>query len=169
MVAESPGACNDSVNLFDCGITIPSHSTTALDAAGNRQPQMGGVYDNTVTGNRIFGNGVLGEGAGVLIAAAGPGGAAYHNRVIGNVISGNEMAGVTIHSHAPNQDVSDNVIAGNNIGPNNLGGDPDFPDAQTTGILVGSAVVSVSVTIDQNNIHGNAVDVFHTANVTVNS
>jgi hypothetical protein len=78
------------------------------------------------------------------------------------------MAGVVIHSHAPNQDVSDNVIAGNNIGPNNLGGDPDFPDAETTAILVGSAVVPVTVTIDHNNIHGNANDVFVTPNVTVN-
>jgi parallel beta-helix repeat protein len=155
-------------NLYDCGITMPSHSTNAVDASGNLHPSLGGVYDNTVSGNRIFGNGVLGEGAGVLIAAAGPGGASYNNQIIGNVISGNEMSGVTIHSHAPNQDVSGNTIAGNNIGPNNLGGDPDFPDPATTGILVGSAVVPVSVTIGHNNIHGNSVDVFTTTNVTVN-
>jgi nitrous oxidase accessory protein NosD len=156
-------------NLFDCGVTMPSHSTVAVDANGVRQPLLGGVYDNTVIGNRIFGNGVLGEGAGVLMAAAQPGGASYDNQVIGNVISGNEMSGVTIHSHAPNQDVSGNVIAGNNIGPNNLGGDPDFPDPATTGILVGSAVVPVSVTVTGNHIHGNAVPVFTTPNVTVNS
>jgi parallel beta-helix repeat protein len=156
-------------NLFDCGVTLPSHSATALNASGKPQPSLGGVYDNTVTGNRIFGNGVLGEGAGVLMAAAIPGAASYDNQVIGNVISGNEMAGVTIHSHAPNQDVSGNVITGNNIGPNNLGGDPDFPDPHTTGIVVGSAVVPVSVTIAGNNIHGNLLDVFTTANVTVNS
>jgi parallel beta-helix repeat protein len=175
LVTDELGPAHDNLiannyvadNLYDCGITLPSHSTDAVDASGNLQPSLGGVYDNTISGNRIFGNGVLGEGAGVLIAAAGPGAASYDNQIIGNVISGNQMSGVTIHSHAPDQNVSGNTIAGNNIGPNNLGGDPDFPDPATTGILVGSAVVPVSVTIGHNNIHGNAVDVFTTANVTV--
>ena len=52
----------------------------------------------------------------MLVAAAGPGMAAYANTIVDNEIRGNSMAGVTIHTHTPNQDVSDNVIADNTIG-----------------------------------------------------
>jgi parallel beta-helix repeat protein len=154
-------------NLYDCGITLPSHSTTAIDSSGTLHPGKGGVYRNVVAFNDVVGNGTLGDGAGVLIAAAGPGGASYDNKILDNVITGNGMSGVTIHSHAPTQDVNGNLIAGNNIGQNNLSGDPDFPDPSTTGILVGSAVVPVSVVIKHNNIHGNVNRIWTTPNVTV--
>jgi nitrous oxidase accessory protein NosD len=159
-------------NLFDCGITLPSHSASALDAAGNRQPKVAGVYDNLVAGNRVFGNGVLGEGAGVLFAAAQPGSASYDNTVVANVISGNNLAGVTIHAHAPNQDVSGNVIEHNTIGPNNLGGDPDAGVSDTTGVLVFAplgipGVLPVSVTIRGNHIHGDVNPVWTSNGVTV--
>jgi nitrous oxidase accessory protein NosD len=155
-------------NLYDCGITLPSHNPDALDAAGTPQPEIGGVYDNLVAGNRIFGNGTLGEGAGVLFAAAMPGAAAYDNTVTDNVISGNNLAGVTIHAHAPNQDVSGNVIVHNTIGPNNLGGDPDAGVAETTGVLVFAPdFVPVTVTIRDNHIHGNVNPIWTSSSVTV--
>jgi hypothetical protein len=77
------------------------------------------------------------------------------------------MPGVTVHSHTPNQDVSGNLVAGNDIGPNNLNGDEDAKVTATTGILVFSAVVPVSVTVTGNDIHGNAVPVWTSPNVTV--
>jgi hypothetical protein len=52
-------------NLFDCGITVPGHNPFALDANGNRQPSVAGVYDNVIEHNRITDNGTSGEGAGV--------------------------------------------------------------------------------------------------------
>ena len=113
-------------------------------------------------------NGIKGEGAGVLVAAAGPGMASYDNKIIGNRISGNEMPGVTVHSHAPNQDVSDNLIAGNDIGRNNLGGDPDANVKETTGILVFSAVVPTTEKVRDNHIHDNQIPIWTSPNVTLN-
>jgi hypothetical protein len=141
-------------NLFDCGVTAPGHNPFALDAAGNRQPTMGGVYDNVISHNRITFNGTSGEGAGVLFANATAGTASYDNLVTHNYIAGNELAGVTLHAHplGPGlfEDLSGNRIVHNTIGQNNTGGDPDAGDTSTTGVLVYSGTVPVSVTISHN-------------------
>jgi parallel beta-helix repeat protein len=157
-------------NLYDCGITMPGHNPDALAGDGTRQPTVAGVHDNLVKGNIIVGNGVLGEGAGVLIAAAMPGAASYDNRIVGNVIRRNELAGVTMHAHAPNQDINGNVIANNTIGRDNLGGDPDAGVSETTGILVYSALpsVTVHVTVRHNRIHRNTFRIWKSDNVTIN-
>jgi nitrous oxidase accessory protein NosD len=155
-------------NLWDCGVTVVGHSPHALDASGNPQPSVGGVYDNVILRNRIVGNGMRDEGAGVLFANALPGTASYDNLVSHNFIQGNEMAGVTMHAHpVPDgtyENLSGNRVVGNNIGPNNLGGDPDAFDCafgcrshkllQTTGVLVFGAV-PVAVRIAHNHIRQN--------------
>jgi len=169
-----PGARNTIVgnlirsNTTDCGITLPSHNQQALSGSGARQPALGGVYGNLVQNNTVVGNGLQGEGAGVLVAAAGPGMASYNNRIIGNRINGNSMAGVTIHSHTPNQDVSGNVIRDNDIGRNNLKGDPDAGVTKTTGILIFSAVVPQHEFVSGNNIHDNQIAIWKSSNVTLN-
>jgi nitrous oxidase accessory protein NosD len=157
-------------NPFDCGITMPGHNPNALASNGTRQPTVAGVHDNLVKGNIIVANGLRGEGAGVLIAAAMPGAASYDNRIVGNVIRRNNLAGVTMHAHAPNQDINGNVIAHNTIGRNNLGGDPDAGVTQTTGILIYSALppVTVHVTVRHNHIHGNVFPIWKSSNVTIN-
>jgi nitrous oxidase accessory protein NosD len=155
-------------NAYDCGITLPSHNPNALSATGERQPDQGGVFHNLVKGNRVTDNGAQAEGAGVLLAAAGPGMASYENWIVGNDISGNGMSGVTVHTHAPNQDVSGNVIRHNDIGRNNLRGDEDAAVTTTTGILVFSAVVPVSMTVSDNDIHDNATAIWTSPNVTLN-
>ena len=143
-------------NLFDCGITAPGHNPFALDSSGNRQPSVAGVYDNVISHNRITDNGTSGEGAGVLFANAGPGTGAYDNLVTHNYIAGNELAGVTMHAHplSPGlfEDLSGNRIVHNTIGTNNTGGDPDAGDTSTTGVLVYSGTVPVTVTISHNRI-----------------
>jgi hypothetical protein len=155
-------------NLYDCGVTVPGHNPHALDGSGNRQPSVGGVYGNEIFRNRITGNGNSGEGAGVLFANATAGTAAYDNLVTYNYIAGNEMAGVTLHAHAvdagKHEDLSGNRIVHNDIGPNNLGGDPDafncafscrsHPLRQTTGVVVVGAV-PLDVTITHNRIRQN--------------
>jgi parallel beta-helix repeat protein len=150
-------------NQSDCGITVPGHNPNALDAAGNPQPTVAGVYNNVIRGNVVTNNGLLGEGAGVLFANATAGTASYNNLVEGNYIAGNGLSGVTMHAHtlAPGQfeDLNGNQIIGNVIGTNNSAGDElDGPPAQdlvTTGVLVFSASVSTSVTIAHNLIFGN--------------
>jgi Right handed beta helix region len=152
-------------NPFDCGVTAPGHNPFALDASGNPQPLVAGVYSNVIRGNRITDNGLQGEGAGVLFANAGPGTASYDNLVEDNFIAGNQLSGVTMHAHTlppglfedlNGNRVIDNVIGRNNVGSPLVPGDPlDGPPAQdflTTGILVFSGTVPVHVAIKGNRI-----------------
>jgi nitrous oxidase accessory protein NosD len=149
-------------NLFDCGVTAPGHNPTALDSNGNPQPSRAGVFNNVIEHNKITDNGTSGEGAGVLFANATAGTASYDNLVQFNSISGNELSGVTMHAHtlAPGtfEDLSGNRIVHNTIGRNNTGGDPldgTASDPSTTGVLVFSGTVPVSVTIAHNVIRDN--------------
>ena len=162
-------------NSTDCGITVPGHNPGALNAQGQRQPSVAGVYDNVIRGNVVTNNGNKGEGAGVLFANAGPGTASYDNLVQGNFIAGNELAGVTMHAHTlmkgQFEDLSGNRVIGNTIGTNNLGGDPlDFPaspkDLVTTGILVFSGGTPVTVKIAFNHIYNNKIGIWLSKAVT---
>jgi hypothetical protein len=98
-------------------------------------------------------------GAGILVAAAFNGGAAYGNLIIGNTSSGNGLPGVALHSHGPHQDLNGNVIRDNVIGRNALGasnegpGDGDAGIHQTAGILVWSG----STRITQLQVSGNRI------------
>ena len=154
-------------NELDCGITLPSHSTTAF-VDGRVVPSAGGVFDNLVAGNTLVGNGVLGQGAGVSLAAAAPGGAVYDNVVRGNIIEGSGMSGVTVRQHAANQYLDGNVIVNNVIGVNNLVGDPDVQpvDQSTTGILVGT-VAPLKIKILRNQIVGDSYGIWTSALVRV--
>jgi parallel beta-helix repeat protein len=154
-------------NVWDCGITMPSHNSNAAPG-GHPNPTAGGVFDNTVTGNVSQNNGTQGGGgSGILVAAPFPGTAAYGNIIQGNTVSGNGQAGITVHSHAPAQDVNGNQILNNIVGQNAVGetspgsgvftsgstsaGDVDAGNPATTGILVNSAAVHVTGTIIQGN------------------
>ena len=154
-------------NVLDCGITLPSHSTKAY-VNGKLDPAAGGVYDNTVEHNTLVGNGTKGQGAGVLLAAALPGGAVYDNTIEANTITGSGMSGVTVHLHAPGQYLSGNVIEGNTIRVNNLIGDPDFKpiDHATTGVLVGT-VAPLSITVAHNTIVGDTYGIWYLPPATV--
>jgi hypothetical protein len=160
-------------NSTDCGITMPGHNAGALNAMGQREPSVAGVYDNVIRNNVITNNGLKGEGAGVLFANASAGTAVYDNLVKGNYIAGNELAGVTFHAHTLTtgaEDLSGNRVIGNFIGTNNLGGDPlDCPpgsttcspqDLVTTGILVFSGGTTVTTTIAFNHISSNKVGIW---------
>jgi parallel beta-helix repeat protein len=151
-------------NQYDCGITVPGHNPHALDVSGNPQPSTAGVYKNVIAYNRVTDNGVKGEGAGVLFANASAGTGSYDNLVEHNYIAGNGLSGVTMHAHtlAPGtfEDLSGNRIVHNTIAKNNLDGDsldsPASPtDDATTGILVFSGTVAVTVDIAHNRIRNN--------------
>lgn len=140
-------------NVYDCGITLPSHNLGRDPATGKLMPTFGGVYNNTVRNNISTGNG----GAGVGMFAPFPGAASYNNVVEGNAISGNGEAGVSLHGHAPGAYIGGNKILDNIIGPNNLAGDHDVSpkaDLKTTGILVWSAVTPITITISGNTLFG---------------
>ena len=111
-------------NTDDCGITIASHTTSQ-------------IYGNTIDHNVADGNGVAGQGAGILMAGAGVGTGVHDNTVSNNEASGNGLAGITIHDHFPGN-FNNNVITNNHLSNNNLDGDFDFltPAPATTDILV---------------------------------
>jgi hypothetical protein len=153
-------------NLYDCGVTVPGHNPMALDASGNRQPSMAGDYNNVIAGNWITGNGVKGEGGGVIFANASAGSASYDNLVIHNYIAGNGLGGVTLHAHpiaaGTFEDLNGNNVIGNVIGQNNLDPDmdagPNSPQG-TVGVLVYGAV-PVTIKIAGNRIFDNSIGIW---------
>ena len=165
-------------NVWDCGITLPSHNSDAVSVSGTPQPSEGGVYGNTIINNVSIGNATApgsGGGAGILVAAPFPGTGSYDNLIENNRVEGNGLAGVTIHSHAPDQDVNGNRIIGNIVGTNALDGnsadggpgDSDFSALGTIGILLGSSVTPITGTVIAGNvIANNGTGVWTTDNVS---
>jgi hypothetical protein len=153
-------------NVFDCGITLPSHDPRAVATtgpnAGQPQPGLAGVYDNLVVHNVSKRNG----GAGLLDATPYPGTGAYDNTFVQNVVSGNGEGGFQLHSHAPFQDVNGIRVIANHFGTNNLVGDSDSGDMATTAIILFSAVVPVDDTLVAGNVIAhNTIGIWRTSNV----
>jgi parallel beta-helix repeat protein len=149
-------------NIWDCAITLASHSQRAVTSDGRLRPRAGGVYDNTIRGNVTNGNGVRLPGAGILVAAAFSGGAAYSNRIIDNKVDGNGLPGVALHSHKRNQDLNGNIIRDNVIGRNAIGGahggpgDGDGGIHHTAGILAWSKLTRITrIEVSGNHISQN--------------
>lgn len=143
-------------NLFDCGITIAGHNGRAVQN-GQRMRAVGGIYANLISDNVSNGNGIRGEGAGILLAGAGPGTGVYDNVVKHNTANGNNLAGITLHSHAPGDDLNGNRIVNNRVRNDGLGGDPDAGVRDTVGILVFSAVSPLKRVV----VRGNSVRDVH--------
>jgi parallel beta-helix repeat protein len=165
-------------NTLQCGITLAGH-LAAVDPTTLLPTGAGGVFDNLVANNVSNGNGTYvgantsdGDGAGILMGGGVLGAAVYGNVVRNNSATGNGLAGVVIHQHAPG-DLNNNVIVGNRLGKNNVLGDTDFTttDTVTTGILVASAIpagtpgaISGTV-IARNSFRNNAIGIW-TLNVS---
>ncbi|MGH2864682.1 MAG: right-handed parallel beta-helix repeat-containing protein [Solirubrobacteraceae bacterium] len=155
-------------NYADCGITLAGHNTKAVVLAttpgpptvASLAPTVGGVYDNTVRDNVVDGNGVKGLGAGIGLFGGSPGTAVYNNTIEANTAEGNGLGGVTLHSHAPGQDLSGNEITRNILSDDgiagNPGGTPGDVDAgltESAGIIIFSADTKLTgMTIEHNQI-----------------
>lgn len=166
LLSDDTGGTHDNVlsgnivrnNPYDCGITIASHhfDLAVLDPAY-------GVYHNTITGNTSSANGLAsGEGAGVGLFTAGPGAQTYGNVIVDNVLVNNGLPGVTMHSHAFNQDLNGNLIVGNQISGN--GPDPDPDTAVPAGIDIfsddtGMAAPITGTVILQNTFKNEGIDI----------
>ena len=81
--------------------------------------------------------------AAVAVPVPAPGAVSYDNGIGFNTVFGNGLPGVTVHTHAPNQDVNGTVVVFNAVGPNAPKGDPDAGVTQSTGVLFNSNVVHV--------------------------
>lgn len=163
-------------NVADCGITLAGHNTKAVVLAStpgpptvaSLAPTVGGVYDNTVVDNTVNGNGIKGLGAGIGMFGGAPGTAVYNNTIKENTAEGNGLGGVTLHSHAPGQDLSGNTIVGNILSNDgiagNPGGTPGDVDAKLTesaGIIIYSAVTKLtSTTVEHNQISNEEIGIW---------
>lgn len=126
-----------------------------VDHAGNGAE---GIHDNVIQGNRVEDNATEGFGAGVLMASPVPGGAVYSNTIRNNMIVGNGLPGVALHSHVPGQNFSGNVITHNAIGRNNILG-LEADDTETTGVFIGSQD-PLTVTVSGNLISADHLGIF---------
>jgi hypothetical protein len=85
-------------NPLECGIVLASHPP-----AGKTTPPFPphhGVDNNTVAENISSGNGVKIGGAGAGMFSDGSGqGRVSHNVIIGNTLTGNGLGGVALHTH----------------------------------------------------------------------
>ncbi|HEU4989481.1 MAG TPA: right-handed parallel beta-helix repeat-containing protein [Gemmatimonadaceae bacterium] len=132
-------------NPKDCGITLASHW---IDTASKSPVAEGvaGVYRNVVTRNTVNGNG----GVGIGIFAAGPGGAAWGNQVVGNTAMHNGQSGIAVHGHTHPQNVDGNVIRDNIVSAN--GTDMEsVVDRQPSGISVFSLLDTLRHTVVSGN------------------
>jgi hypothetical protein len=158
---------HSSDNAFDCGITLPGHDPRAVATsgpnAGKPQPNLAGVYDNRVIRNVSTRNGA----AGLLDATPYPGTGSYDNLFANNTARGNGNAGFVLHSHAPLQDVSGIVVVANHFGQNNLAGDPDTGVMTTTGVMLLSVAVPMSIVVAGNTVSNDVNGVAFNGNVTV--
>jgi parallel beta-helix repeat protein len=166
LLSDDTGANHDNLlsgnivqnNPYDCGITIASHHFNPATLDPNF-----GVYHNTISGNTSSANGLAsGEGAGVGLFAGPPGAQTYGNVVINNILTGNGLPGVTMHSHLFNQNLNDNLIVGNQISSN--GPDPDPGTVVPAGIDVfsddtGGAAPITGTVISQNVIKHEGIDI----------
>jgi hypothetical protein len=82
----------------------------------------------------------------VLGGSAAPAAKNYGNTISDNVLVGNALPGVALHSHAPLQMLNDNVIVGNRISGNGTDGDLGS-GLPPMGISISSAVVAVTGTV----------------------
>lgn len=126
-------------NAQQCGIILAGH---VADTNPVTFAPLGthGVFKNLVAGNTVKANGTYAQGGGILMGGGALDSAVYSNVIRGNYASGNGLAGVVIHQHAPG-DLNGNVIIDNTLVNNNVAGDPDY------GPTVGIATKTTDITI----------------------
>jgi parallel beta-helix repeat protein len=147
-------------NLYDCGITIPSHPAYPTTV---KKPY--GIYNNTIYGNTSTGNGtaLAGAGSGVLLAGFVPGATVDGTIIINNTLTHNGLPGVVFHGHSnggsPGVAIEDTVVADNTI--NNDGADTgDAVTPGTTGInFFGAAAAkpAAAASLLNTQIYGNTI------------
>ena len=145
-------------NESECGITIVGHNAGGANAKGVPQPSVGGVFDNLITANMVISNGTTSEGGGILLAGV----ASYNNTITDNEITGNGLAGVTVHEHGVDA-LSGDVISGNWFGTNDITGDPGTPDQVTTGVFVerdSPKFPTVYITVKDNTIAWDVIGIY---------
>jgi hypothetical protein len=142
-----------SANFGNCGIVYATHN-----AGGEISNST--IADNTITGSPGVFHATGPDVGGIVVATASAGATLTGVSVQDNTVSNSFEGGIIVHSHAPNDVVSDVSITGNTVGPNNNWGQTNGPPT-TAGIIVGVdqlppaiAPKIESTTVAQNTISG---------------
>lgn len=104
LISDETGSAHD--NLITGNRVVDNAYDCGITIASHgRAPNLGtgpnfGIFHNTVSRNRVQNNGNLGQGSGVGIYAPGPGSTNAANVVVGNRLVDNGIGGVTMHNHA---------------------------------------------------------------------
>lgn len=110
-------------NAAGCGIVVASYNPGA------------GVWDNRVVGNTVSGN-----VAGIVVAADSPATMAVGNAVENNTVTGNFIPGVIVHANTPGDVVRATLVEGNTIAAN--GPDPTADGGHGPKVPTGIVVVA---------------------------
>jgi hypothetical protein len=144
LISDETGESHDNLitrntinnNPLDCGLVLASHPPVGATAPPYAPHY--GVDRNTITENIVTNNGVQVEGSGVGMFSDGNGrGKISGNLILGNVLSGNGIGGVAMHSHVgpvfdlPSDDMNNNIIVGNFVSGNGA----DVGDTATPGTV----------------------------------
>ena len=153
---------NAVANIEDCGITLAGHNPGAF-VGGKTQPTKAGVFDNKIIDNLSLANGLIGEGAGILLASPLPGGGVYDNLVRGNSAAENGLPGITLHSHVTGQDLNGNKFLDNELSNNGKTGDMGKPGDAGTGLeaTAGIIVFSEATMLEGIVVKGNKINKEH--------
>ena len=104
LISDETGSAHD--NLITGNRVIDNAYDCGITIASHgRAPNLDkglnfGIFHNTVSRNQVENNGNLGQGSGVGIYAPGPGSTNAANVVVGNRLVNNGIGGVTMHNHA---------------------------------------------------------------------
>ncbi|HEX4067761.1 MAG TPA: right-handed parallel beta-helix repeat-containing protein [Acidobacteriaceae bacterium] len=144
LISDETGESHDNLitkntmndNPLDCGLVLASHPP--VSAAAPPFAAHYGIDRNTISENIVTNNGVQVEGSGVGLFSDGNGqGKVSGNVIIGNLLSGNGIGGVAMHSHVgpafglPSDDMNGNIIVGNYV----FGNGQDVGDTATPGTV----------------------------------
>ena len=162
-------------NALECGVVLASHNP--VGSTGPFFAPHFGVDHNTIEGNLVADNGVKVGGAGVGLFSDGNGpGGAYNNVISHNVLTGNGIGGVSLHTHvgpsfgAPADNMNGNTIVGNYIAGNLADGD-DTATPGRVGININSGGGGTPIwntVIGENIIRDEDVDIAINTPGTVN-
>lgn len=104
LISDESGSAHDNL-ISDNRVVDNPYDCGITLASHGRAPNLAkgsnfGVFHNTVSHNQVENNGNLGQGSGVGIYAPGPGSTDAANVVVGNRLVNNGIGGVTMHNHA---------------------------------------------------------------------
>ncbi len=124
-------------NYGSCGIVYATHNTGGKITGGT-------ISANVITGHIGVFKATGPDLGGIVLATASVGATLSGTLVNGNSISGSFEGGIIVHSHAPNDVVSDLTITDNTVGPANNWGQTNGPPT-TAGIIVGVDVLPPAI------------------------